>query len=553
MAELTVNVDVRGDDRLRGLSSNLGNAALGFAKFAAAGTVAVAGVGAVTANFASDLNESISKVNVVFGKNADLVKQWGKTTAQTMGLSEQAALEARGTLGNLFDAMGIGEDAAFDMSGTMVQLASDLASFNNIGTDEALEKIRAGLVGEAEPLRTLGVNISAARTEAKALELGFKKVDGQLSASAKAQANYALILEDTTNAQGDFQRTSDGMANQQRILQATFQDSMAQIGQAFVPIIERLLPVLTEGLKGFANFITSNMPAIEAVITTVFGAIGTAIGFIIDVVIPKLIEGFTWVAQNVFPLFAGSGDAIAGTVNFLANEVFPRLIEVFQMVFGWVKQNWPTISSVIGQAVGAIANVVQTLWPILVEVAKVLFPIVSTAASVLFKALDVTFKLIGGVFEVAGEVAQKMVEVITLAWTLLSTVTTAIWNGITGIIKGVLNTVIDALNGFFGFLNGISIGIPSVDVPFVGVVGGGTFDPFNLPLIPRLAEGGIIDSPTLALLGEAGREAVIPLGKQGIGETHFHSHIEVTGENPFIRNEEDLIRTQQRIAFLAGF
>ena len=243
---------------------------------------------------------------------------------------------------------------------------------------------------------------------------------------------------------------------------------------------------------------------------------------------------------------------ISDVVNFLSKEVFPVLLAIFEKVVGWVRQNWPTISSVIGQVFGAVANAVKVVWPILSRVAEVLFPLILTAATILFRGLDKIFKLIGGIFEVVGTVVDKMVKGIILAWTLLSTVTSTIWNGITSIIKGVFNTVIDVINGFFSFLNSLSFGIGPFDLGPVHIPGA-VFDPFNLPLIPRLAEGGIIDSPTLALLGEAGLEAVVPLSKGPIGETHFHSHIEVKGEDPFIRNEDDLIRTNQRIAFLEGF
>jgi hypothetical protein len=197
----------------------------------------------------------------------------------------------------------------------------------------------------------------------------------------------------------------------------------------------------------------------------------------------------------------------------------------------------------------AVAKVVV---PILMNIAKVVFPIILTAAGILLKGLDGTFKLIGGVFEVAGKVVSVMVKSITTAWQLLSTITTAIWTGITNTIKGVFNAVADVINGFFGFLNGLSFGIGPFDVGPVHI-DAATFDPFNIPLIPHLAQGGIISSPTLALLGEAGPEAVVPLGSGGKLGGDVHYHVDVRGEEPFIRNEDDLTRTLQRTAFLAGF
>lgn len=128
-----------------------------------------------------------------------------------------------------------------------------------------------------------------------------------------------------------------------------------------------------------------------------------------------------------------------------------------------------------------------------------------------------------------------------------------IWDGVVNIIKGAINGIIDVINGLFSFLNGIQIGIPEINLPGGIHIGGGTIDPFNIGLIPHLAEGGIISSPTLALLGESGPEAVVPLGRKGGGDTHFHSHIDVRGEEPFIRDEAGLVRANQRIAFLEGF
>lgn len=555
---LNVDVDVKGEGKLQNLGRSLGSGAAHLARFAVAGVAAFGAVGAVTSGFASDLNESLSKVDVVFGKNSKAIKDWSKSASSSMGTSQQAALEAAGTFGNLFSAMDIGSQPTQEMSTSLVELAADLASFNNISTDEALVALRAGVVGEAEPLRKLGVNISAVRTEAKALELGFKKVDGQLSASAKAQANYALIMEDTALAQGDFERTSGGMANQQRILAATFQDTMASIGQAFVPLIQEFLPHVTAAMTAFGKWVTDNMPTIQAVITTVFTTIGTVLGFLFTEVIPRVVAVFQSLfstVQDNMPSIQGIVSTVFTTIGnviqWVSTNVIPPLITAFKAVVGWVQENWPAISSTFSQVFGAVSNVVKTVWPIVERIATVLFPLVSTAASILFKALDGTFKLIGGIFEVVGTTVQAVVSSMIFAWGILSSATSAIWNAITGIIKGVINGVIDILNGFFGFLNGFQIGIPEINVGPVHI-GGGVIDPFNIGLIPHLASGGIVDSPTLALIGEDGPEAVVPLDR-GVGETHFHSHIEVKGEDPFIRNQDDLIRAQQRIAFLEGF
>lgn len=201
-------------------------------------------------NAASDVNEAMNKVQVVFGASADSVTEFAKTAATGLGQSQVTALGALGTFGNLFVSMGMTTDAAAGMSKETVQLASDLASFNNIRPEEALDKLRAGLVGETEPLRALGVNLSAAAVEAKALETNVGKTKDTLTAADKATASFALILAQTGTAQGDFARTSTGFANAQRVIGAQFHDLKASIGQAFLPTMERVVGVFSTLLPG---------------------------------------------------------------------------------------------------------------------------------------------------------------------------------------------------------------------------------------------------------------------------------------------------------------
>lgn len=207
--------------------------------------LAAAAMGKASIDAASDMSEAQNKVNVVFGNSADDINAFAENAAQSLGLSESAALSATGTFGNLFTSMGMGQRAAADMSTDIVQLAADLGSFNNIGTDEALEKLRAGLVGEIEPLRSLGVNINAVMVQEKALAMGLAATTKELTAADKAQASYALILQQTTNAQGDFVRTADGTANSMKTTQATIDDLKASIGAGLLPVVASLAQQLT--------------------------------------------------------------------------------------------------------------------------------------------------------------------------------------------------------------------------------------------------------------------------------------------------------------------
>jgi hypothetical protein len=545
-----VDANVTGADKIRGLGDSLGHVGVQLGKLAVAAGAAFVGVGAFTSNFASDLNESLSKVGVVFGDNADEIERWSKSAAGALGISQQQALESAGTFGNLFSAMEIGPEVSADMSTSLVELASDLASFNNLDPTDVLDKLRAGIVGEAEPLRTLGVNISAARTEAKALELGLGGVGRELTAAEKATANYALIMEDTALAQGDFARTSDGMANQQRTVAATFQDTMASVGQAFIPLIESLLPQVTAGLQAFGGFVTENMPTIQAVIKAVLDGIGAGFNFLTTTIIPSAVEIFTWLAANVFP-------TLATAIDWIANNVLPVLIGAFEAVFGWVDQNWPTISSIIGQALGAIQTAVGVVWPIVEAIATVLFPAVSTAATTLFTALDASFKLIGGVFEVLGTVVSGVVRGIVEVWNVLAAffrrsveafgrIGDAIFKPLGDGFGAAIKVIKSIWNAFVRFWNGIQISVPAINIPFVGRVGGFNF---GLPDLPFLAEGGIVTRPTLGVLGEKGPEAIIPLDKLQTGTTNITNnfYLEWDGEPPQGRTEAEIIAVLQRL------
>jgi len=200
---------------------------------------------------ASDLSEQQNKANVVFGESIDIVNRFADNSAQKLGQSQRSVLEAAGTFGNLFKAIGLTDQQSAEFSTTLTGLASDLASFNNSSPDEALQALRAGLVGETEPLKRFGVNLNEATLQQKALEMGLYSGTGQLSASARAQAAYALILEQTKAAQGDFARTSGGLANQQRILAAEFEDTKASLGEALLPAMKLAVEIANDALKVF--------------------------------------------------------------------------------------------------------------------------------------------------------------------------------------------------------------------------------------------------------------------------------------------------------------
>ena len=183
---------------------------------------------------ASNMEESLSKVNVVFGKGARDVEKFASSAAKNLGQSKQAVLEAAGVFGTFGKAAGLaGTDLAV-FSNDFTQLATDLASFNNTTPEEAVQAIGAALRGESEPLRRYGVLLNDATLKQEAMTLGIYDGKGALTSQQKILAAQSAIFKQTGDAQGDFMRTSDGLANSTRTLSATFKDLQAKFGAAFL-------------------------------------------------------------------------------------------------------------------------------------------------------------------------------------------------------------------------------------------------------------------------------------------------------------------------------
>jgi hypothetical protein len=195
---------------------------------------------------ASDKAEAASKANVLFGESYHIIEEASKSAATSVGLSSGAYLTAAGNLGNLITNFGITGDAGANLSKNLVQLAADMGSFNNASTAEVTEAMGSAFVGETEPIRRFGVMLSAASIAAKAVELGLARSTKEVDQAAKVQATYALIVEQTSKAQGDFARTATGAANAQRISAAKMDEAMTKLGEKLAPIAQKLLPVVAE-------------------------------------------------------------------------------------------------------------------------------------------------------------------------------------------------------------------------------------------------------------------------------------------------------------------
>ena len=201
---------------------------------------------------ASDLQEVKNVVDTTFGDGANKIYQWADAAAEGFGMSSLNAQKFIGTMGSMLKSMGFTTDAAADMSTTMVGLAGDMASFYNLDVETAFEKIRAGISGETEPLKQLGINMSVANLEAYALSEGITKAYSSMTQAEQAQLRYNYLLSATADAQGDFAKTSDSFANQQKILQLNIENLSASLGEKLIPHLNDVLVTLNDKLPSAA-------------------------------------------------------------------------------------------------------------------------------------------------------------------------------------------------------------------------------------------------------------------------------------------------------------
>ena len=206
-----------------------------------AGAGGVAGVGMLfgkTILAASDLNETVNKVRTTFNKATAAVTAGADEMARRFGVPQKEFLDAASAIGLIGKGAKLTDAAAAKLGVDLAKVGADASSFYNVPLDVALEKIRAGLVGESEPLRAFGVMLNEDAVKAEALRLKLVGSAKEMTEGTKVQARASLILTGLATATGDLERTQDGLANKLREIRGRFENLAASIGQYFLPAAE---------------------------------------------------------------------------------------------------------------------------------------------------------------------------------------------------------------------------------------------------------------------------------------------------------------------------
>jgi hypothetical protein len=584
-------------------AGDIGGKLLDFGKKAVLGIAAVATgaavIGKQLVDSASDLAEVQSKTNVIFGDGAALVSKFAEGAATSLGQSKKQALEAASTFGVFGKAAGLTGDKLGTFSTDMVGLASDLASFANTSPEEAAMALGAALRGEAEPIRKYGVMLDDAALKAEALAMGVYSGKGPLTQQQKILAAQSAIFKQTSDAQGDFARTSDGVANQQRIMAAQFENVKAKLGTALIPafsaaigfVTDKVLPIFSsigdvfekDGLAGVIDMVKSKLPAIkEAFIKYASAAwewikeayppaLKALLGFIYDVgqwlkdtglpwVANALSEGATalweWIKKAAPPALQRLGELVAQLANWLLDEGLPMLVEKLVALGNafveWIKPNIVPMLEKLGELLLAILDwiVTEAVPKIATQAVKLVSALLGWVAELL---PEVLFGLGKFIVELVKKIPGLFVSLVSTMWDVGTSLGGALLGALIDALKGLgekgLAVGKSFANGIIRFINNNVIkkinDLLEFKISAFGV--SYTVNPPDIPSIPELAAGGVVRSPTLALIGESGPEAVIPLSRgaqYGVGPAGSGGpivNITVTSADP-----QEVVKALQR-------
>lgn len=395
-----------GSDALSGMAGKVAGMAAGYLSLQGAMETVKAGI-----DYASDLAEVQNVVDVSFGKSAASINDWSQKALEAYGLNEVTAKRYNGTLGAMLKSTGVTGDSVVDMSEKLTGLAGDMASFYNLDTNAAFEKIRSGISGETEPLKQLGINMSVANLEAYALSQGITTAYDKMSQAEQTMLRYNYLMSVTSDAQGDFARTSDSWANQTRLLSENWTEFVGKMAA-------NLLPTLTAGVSTL-NDVILWMSENTAFITPILGAITTAVGLYTAAVLTNAAaKGISAVASQLH----AAAEARAAALTFRATVAQYGL-------------NTALLACPITWIVSGIILVITAIYLVVAAINKVKGTSISATGVVL------------GVLATAGAIVlNTIIGVINAA-------IQAVWTLFVEPFIGVIEWVLNAVNGGFDSLD----------------------------------------------------------------------------------------------------
>ncbi len=425
----------------------------------------------------SDLQETLNKVDVSFGKSSNEVKKWSETSIQKMGLAQQSALDAASLFGDMGTGMGQNQKDAAKMSMGLTQLGADMASFKNVSIDRAQTALAGVYTGETEALKSLGIVMTETNLQEYAASKGITKKLSAMSQAEKVQLRYNFVMDKTKNAQGDFARTSDSIANKTRTASEKTKQLSAELGGKLAPIYNKILEVGTKILDWFGNLsdkwqkwivyiglalaVLGPLVSVLGTLATVMGAVFSPIGLIVAAIallVAALVycyfhfETFrnvvdtVWNAIVVVVLWAWN-NVIKPVWDLIVAIIINVLIPAFNYLWQALKMVWNGIVAVISWA---WVNVIKPLWDIIYwYVTSVLIPVWQK----IWQVVQAVWNAIVAVIRWAWDNVIKPIW--DLIWAYITNVLVPIWQTIFNVAKEVWDGIWGAIQSAWAFIQPI--------------------------------------------------------------------------------------------------
>lgn len=546
--------------------------------------------------------EDLNLFTVALGQYAAEAQNYAEKVSDVMGIDPAQWLRNQGVFNTLLTGFGDTAERAQLMSQNLTQLGYDISSFFNISIEDAMQKLQSGISGELEPLRRLGYDLSQARLEQTALNLGIKESVANMTQAEKAELRYYAIMTQVTTAQGDMARTLEAPANQLRILQAQLTQAARAIGNIFIPALNAILPyaiavvqVIREIANALANLAGFKLTEVDysGVNSAAVGAGSLADNLDNAAGAAKKLKQYTagFDELNVFAPNTGSGSgAGAGgaggfdfdlpTYDFLGDAVQTRIGEIKKMIEDTLAEI-TTIVSGFMLAVGAILVVTGVNIPL--GVGLMAAGAVGLAATVglnwtamsseLASTLALITGVVGGFLLALGAImafsgANLPLGIALMALGGASLVSAAVinWHNsdqhltdalttLTGVLAGA-SLAVGAMLAFTGVATGLGIALMAVGA--VTLVSAAALNWNSIPdalASPLSRVGLLVSGATLALGAILAFSGCMPLGiaLMAIGATSLVSVMALNwnGLSDEIQNVIAIITTVVSVAFLA--
>ena len=282
---------LKGNTNLAASNNTLGKSYVNLAAKISLAYMGLKRIVGVIASWITASNQYIEDMNlftVSMGQYAEEAYKYAQQVGEIMGINPGEWMRNQGVFMTITEGFGVASDRAYTMSKNLTQLTYDLASFFNISTSDAFQKLESGISGELEPLRRLGYDLSVARLQQEAYNLGIEKSVSAMTQAEKAELRYYAIMTQVTNSQGDMARTLEAPANQLRILQAQVEQATRALGNLFLPILKAILPyaiVLAKAIRDvaeiIADFFDVSIPEFDTG-TEAIGNVASGTGDVVD-------------------------------------------------------------------------------------------------------------------------------------------------------------------------------------------------------------------------------------------------------------------------------